>query len=96
MTYGPFLVFVLVVVTGILGILMWLRHRWRYWTDSGYRKEYEHRAGLATVPTPRGERLPVPSDEQLRAGLRDFDLSYDDIKQRPDPETRYPSPFEEE
>lgn len=76
------------------GALVWYAyHRFRLRVDRRYRMEYEHRAGLATLPSPHG-RMAVPSDEALRVGLRDLGLTPRDIRAAPDPAIAPPSPFD--
>lgn len=92
---GDAIIIALIFTVALLAIPLtaWLAHRWGLRHHTRYRKEYEHRAGIAKVIAPGG-RLPVPSDDQLRQALRDLDLPAHHPR-GPDPETTHESPFEE-
>lgn len=60
-------VWLVLIVSGFLVWLWWIRR------DTRRYREYLHRSGQATIPSPMG-RINVPSDDELRAALRELDL----------------------
>ncbi len=64
-----------VVFWGVLVVLLLVVLVWWWWLRRDQRRylEYLHRAGEMKIPTPYG-RLAVPSDDQLRAALKELNL----------------------